>query len=191
MMRQAEICIDNDNHIKALKILEELETFMTDKHDFKDQEHHIFFTSRLYTLQAIASSYLNQLVTARDLLRKSCDMLRLKFPKENHLNVKYALRLVKKTKRFLRHNTYGAKTSNVTLIYELITIQIAECATAMFALFKKTKEHDMSLAMAAIALYKVVRYSHNYTFIINCYANFLNVGTINKYGIRKSFKKTF
>lgn len=176
MMQKAEICIENENHIKALHILNELEKFMSAKHEFKHHEHYIFFTSRLYTLQAVANSSLNQLETARGLLRKSCDILQLKFPKVHHPNVKYALKLAKKTKTFLKHHPYGAKTSKATLIYELITIQIAECSTAMFALFKKTREHDLSLMMAAIALYKGVRYSRNYTFIINCYANFLNVG---------------
>lgn len=180
-MQQAEICIDIGNHIKALHILDALEIFITTKYEFNKHEFYIFFKARMYTLQAVASSNLNQMETARELLKKCCALLRLKFPQVKHPNLKEALSLANKTRKFLSRNTYGAKTSTVSVIYELITIQIAECSTAMFVLFKKTKEHDLALTMAAIALHKAVKYSRSYTFIINCYANFLGVGTINHY----------
>ncbi|XP_063706141.1 adenylate cyclase type 10-like [Culicoides brevitarsis] len=186
MLQKTEVCIDNWNYIKALHILDELESYMTDATLFRDHGYFIFFKSRLFTLQAIASTGLNQLATARLMLAKSCEVLNLPFPKPNRSNVKFALKLANKTRNFLKNHPYGGKISKVSLIYELVTIQIAECSTAMFVLFKKTREHDLSLTMAAIALYKATCYSHNYALIINCYANFLNVAF--KFGLTHHLK---
>lgn len=185
-MQKADICIDIGNHIQALHILDELEIFISTKYEFRKHEHYIYFKSRLYTLQAVANLCLNQLEAARELLKKSCKILKLKFPKANQPNIENALNLANKAKKFVKLNPYGARSSTVTMMYELITTQIAECSTTMFSLFKKTREHDLSLTMAAIALYKAVKYSHNYAFIINCYANYLNVGRINCHLIQNS-----
>lgn len=176
MMQKVNVCIEVNNHTHALRILDELEAFITTKYEFKKPEHYIYFKARYYTLQAVANMNLNQLKTSRHLFKKSCEILKLKFPTTSQGNIEQSLRIASKVNKFLKKYPYGAKTFKVTLIYELVSIQIAECSSSMFALFKKTKEHDLSLVMASIALHKAVKYSHNHSYIIDCYANVLNVG---------------
>lgn len=132
--------------------------------------------ARLYIYQGESNFYLEQYSRARASLEEACKILRLKFPKSNKAYVSKACAIAKKTKKFLKKSSYGAKAAKVTLIYELVTLQIAECYESLYTIFKQSKEYNLCAITAAYSLHKAVRYSRNFAFILNCYANFILVG---------------
>uniref|UniRef100_A0A336MUG3 CSON004959 protein n=1 Tax=Culicoides sonorensis TaxID=179676 RepID=A0A336MUG3_CULSO len=176
MMQHIEICIEVENYVRALCISEELQKFIETKYEFKKKEHEVYFMARFYTFKGVCYSSLNQIDAAREHFNMACNFLKLNIPKSWEINGWLAVWLVWRATRFLRKKSYGARTASVSVIYEQVTMQIIDTSMALSNFFKKTRELYLGVTVAALALYKVVRYSHNYTLIIKCYANFIDVG---------------